>query len=646
MEKSLTIGVAGHAGHGKTSLVRHLVGVLPKAEAWPTISETRLEASTETKFYPLTLPSGLQGSLVDAPGNPAYLKNLVRGLCCVDMAVLVIAADDGVMPQTREHLEILGLSGVKHGLIVISRTDLVDDETVSLAALEALELTENTFLAGVPVLHCSEKSIACITQILEALDKQAQILPARSIHAAFRLSIDQVNQFSGFGTVVTGTVLAGSIRKNDTVLLLPDGRTARARNLQTHGRDADIAYAGRRVGINLHKVPFNSLKKGMVVASPDAMAPSRFLNAEMKILDKESVVLQDRIRIRLFTGTAVTGVMIVLMERKKLSAGETELVQIRPVSPLSACPGDRFLVSLLNENRIIGGGRILETTNVKYRDVWARMTVPRLAVMQCNDLSGFVDVMLDHYPYRAFSSNEIACHTIFSSADTEKVIRRRVSAGELIVFGKTKIIKKKHYEQLTGRVIKVLEKLAGNKLLKLNFHIKEISENLEETVSHEILLDVLEKLCSSGQVVSANGLYQLPVHRVHLGGVHQATLSKLLEFASASWPKPFTAGHFCKVHGSRFNKKTVEKILRHLASQDALVSIDQERFMEPAAIGEIKRRIKTAIEKKGQFSISDCQSVLGYGRTQAISVLEYLDDTGYTKRNGNVRVLAIKDCEQ
>jgi len=642
-EKCINIGVAGHAGHGKTSLVHHLAGVLPKAEDRPAKSKKQLDASTEATYYPLTISPGLQGSLVDVPGNPVYLKNLVRALCHVDMAVLVIGADDGVMPQTREHLKILGISGVKHGFVVISRTDFVDDETVALASLEALELTQDTFLAGAPVLYYSEKNTACIPPILDALEKQAQTIAARSSQAPFRLSVDQVKRFSGFGTVVTGTVLSGSIRKNDPVMLLPDGRTARARHLQIHGRDVDLAYAGRRVGINLHKIPFDSVKKGMVVASPDAMAPARFLNAEMTIPDKVSAVLNDRVRIRLFTGTAVTSAMLILTGQKKLSSGETGLVQIRPASPVAACPGDRFLVSLLNKNGIIGGGRILETTNVKYRDAWARLTVSRLAAMQCNDPSGFVDVMLDHYPYRAFSEEDMACHTIFSSAVLGKEIRRRVSKGDLIVFGKTGVIKKNHYDQLEGRVVEVLEKLAGDKSLKLRFHIKEISENLGGAVSHDVLLGVLEKMRRNGQIIAANGLYQLPDHHTHLRGDHQASVSKLLEFASTVWPKPFTAGHFCKIHGRRFNKKTVEKILRHLADQNTLIAIDQDRFIEPTAIMEIKQRIKNAIMQKGFFSISDCQTVLGYGRTQAVSVLEYLDDTGFTKRDGNVRVLKAEN---
>lgn len=263
MEKCITIGIAGHVDHGKTSLVRALTGI----DTDRLKEEKQRGLSIEPGIAPLTLPSGESIALMDVPGHSDFLKNTIRGLSSVDLAVLVVAADDGVMPQTLDHLEVLKFLKAQGGFIVLSKTDLVDEETVGLAELEIREIVKDTFLEGKPVLPFSAIDNRGLPDILRSLEKEGKKAQGKSIKAPFRLWIDQVRTFSGFGTVVSGTIQTGVLKQDDLLQLQPTQKETRARFLEVHHQKVGQAVAGQRVGINLHKISVQEVSPGMVLAS-------------------------------------------------------------------------------------------------------------------------------------------------------------------------------------------------------------------------------------------------------------------------------------------------------------------------------------------------------------------------------------------
>ena len=369
MEKHITVGIAGHVDHGKTSLVRALTGI----DTDRLEEEKRRGLSIESGIAPLELDSGTKISLVDVPGHTDFLKNTIRGLSGVDMAVLVVAADDGIMPQTLEHLQILEFFNAKDGFVVLSKVDLVDDEILELAELEISETLEKSFLEGKPVIPFSALDRRGLLDIRRHIEEIAQEIPGKRLELPFRLWIDQVKGFPGYGTVASGTILSGRLYQDDPLQLLPPGIETRVRSLETHHRDASEAGAGQRVGINLHKIPLKDVQRGMVLAEPGTVEATYLLNVDLQVLPGAQKPLKNRQRVRLYLGTSVTSSLAVLMEKEQLEPGERGLVQLRLTKPVGALPGDPFVVCPLNVQTTIAGGKVLEIPPQKYRKGKASM---------------------------------------------------------------------------------------------------------------------------------------------------------------------------------------------------------------------------------------------------------------------------------
>ncbi|MFO7861956.1 MAG: SelB C-terminal domain-containing protein [Desulfosalsimonas sp.] len=635
MNRYFTIGVAGHAGHGKTALVQSLTGM--KSDKVREGKEKN--QSSQCLIAPLQFASGVQAAFVDVPANPSYLKNMVRGLYPVDMAIIAVAADEGVMHQTREHLQIVQCLGIHAGVVVLTKTDLADEEICSLAEMEINDLTENTFFADAPVCRFSTARPDKWGHLLETIESGAKKVPPRQADLPFRLWIDQVKQSAGFGTIVTGTILQGSIRVNETVKIEPEGRQSRVRFMETHGIRTGSAAAGQRVGINLHKIAFQSVKKGMVLTSPETGSVCRFINAETGLWENAGRPVNSRIRMRLFIGTAVVSAMLVFMDTDFLEPGRKCLVQFRLNRPVSCMPGDRFAVSFLNDNRLVGGGRVLAPSDEKFRKAKASSQIACLKALQENDSSGYLGAVLDRYPNTPFSPADLADRSLFPESVFEDEIRRGLGKDKLIRVGDG-VVKRQQYEKLLREVRALFKKPSvGQKSIQPRFHIREVADRLGILAESEVLHHVMARLCAQGHLCLFKGYYQVPAHSVRLSADYKNLASSVMEFANECGLKPFTAGHFNKTHHDQYEKARVEKILRFLVSQNKLIPLEGGKFITPDAVRQIRERMVSFIKEQGKFSIRDCHDVFGYGRSQAVAVLEYLDETGMTKRLENFRVL-------
>ncbi|MBF0497767.1 MAG: selenocysteine-specific translation elongation factor [Deltaproteobacteria bacterium] len=333
MARSITVGIAGHVDHGKTSLVRCLTGVDTDRKQ----EEKARGLSIESGIAPLELRSGKRIALVDVPGHTDFLKNTIRGLSNVDMAILVVAADDGVMPQTREHLEILKFFKVPTGFVALSKADLVDQETLDFATLEIEDVVKNTFLEGKPIISFSSADLRGIDQIRATIDQETAGIDDKDPSSPFRLWIDQVRSITGIGTVISGTILSGMIKEGDELCLLPSGKKTRARSLESHHQKISQAGSGERVGISLNKVSLEDVERGMVLARPDTFIPTQLINAHLRVSQYASKPIKNRQKIRFYLGTSATVATAVLMEESQILPGHGGLVQFRLVDPESSC---------------------------------------------------------------------------------------------------------------------------------------------------------------------------------------------------------------------------------------------------------------------------------------------------------------------
>jgi len=360
--KHIVVGTAGHVDHGKTTLVKALTGIDTERP-----EEKRRGMTIEPGFAPYTLPSGQRIAFIDVPGHERLIKNMIRGIWGIDIVILVVAADDGVMPQTREHLDILNLLGIKQGFVVLSKIDLVDEEVLEMAIEEIKGLTKNTFLEDSPIIPFSVKTGQGKVEIEQTLKTFYEKTLDKDSEGIFYMPIDRVFHRDGFGAIVTGTIASGTVRVGDVVEIYSTGRQVKVRAIQVHHQNADKAQAGERVGLNLRDIELKKIQKGMVVSEADTLRPSYFLNVHFHYLSSQTDPLKNRTRVRFYTGASKTNALIVFMDREVMHPGETAFVQFRLSDKLAPFPFDRFIVRTLSPVATIGGGTIVEVESQKYR---------------------------------------------------------------------------------------------------------------------------------------------------------------------------------------------------------------------------------------------------------------------------------------
>ena len=635
MNKYVTVGIAGHVDHGKTSLVRTLTGI----DTDRLEEEKRRGVSIESGVAPFLSSSGLSIALVDVPGHTDFLKNTIRGLSCVDMAILVVAADDGVMPQTREHLEILDLFGAKTGFVVLSKADMVDSETLELAELEIRELVKGTVFQGKPVIPFSVLDRMGLDDIRSAIESEATQLEAKSVYDPFRLWIDQVSGVAGFGTVVTGTILSGTLRQDDSLVLLPSGVETRARSLETHHKLIEQAHAGQRVGLNLHRVPIEQASRGMLLAAPGLLNPTFLLNVDLKLRNNAKAPIRNRQRVKLYLGTSVTNTLLVLMEKQSLQPGEKGLAQLRLMKPVAAMPRDPFVICPLNLNTVIGGGSVLEIPREKFRVIKAERTLPYLSALKSSDLPSCVRQFFDAHIDQFLVPAELARTSGFSIEETAALLKEKERAGEVLAFREKGFFSKKRYEQLKKELPGILEDILAKDPMKRNAKAEELRRQLSPVLEEEPFQRMLSDLCRDGKLVKIDGGFQVSGVSVSLSP-QQAKLAALcMSYAQKSGFAPFSADTVWRLPGMKYEKQDIEKMLSYLRNEGKLVRLKDGRYIPSQCLDTIKEKVNGVVATNGVFTLDDLRTTLGYGRRIGVIVLEYLDSIGFTSRRGEGRVL-------
>jgi len=634
-EKNISIAIAGHVDHGKTTLVRSLTGV----DTDRLTEEKRRGFSIECGVAALDLPSGERVALVDVPGQTRFLKNTIRGLSCVDMAILVVAADDGVMPQTLDHLDILNLLKVRSGFVVLSKADLVDEETLELAGMEIQEMVKGTFLEEKPIVPFSAVNRRGIADIVRHIALEGEDLGGRPCDAPFRLWIDQLRGLPGFGTVVTGTILSGSVSQDDRLCLLPSGKETRARFLEVHHHRVPKAAAGQRVGINLPRVTVKEVGRGMLLCKPGAFAATSLLNGEIRVRSRAAGPLRNRQRVKLHLGTSITNTMVVLMERERLEPGESGLAQLRLAAPVAALPTDPFVVSLLNVHSVIAGGTVLEIPLEKYRRARAAATIPYLKAIQNGNLKSVMDRFFSDHVRNPVCAPDIARRTGFAVQEIGAEIHRRVMSGEMLSFEGRGFMGKGRYQALKEELVKVVEKVLSGNPFQRAVIPDEIRSRLPHGSDKAMVQGMLTELCQEGRLNHADGAYQIPNVSARLSQEQERTVRLLLQYGRELGLVPFCADMFWKFHNKKFNKNEILRLLDFLCAQDRLIRLRNDRFLTPEALEQIKEGVRRIIRNKGRLTLADMKEIVGYGRTVGVPVLDYLDAIGFTRREGNERVL-------
>jgi len=628
------IGTSGHIDHGKTTLVKALTGV--DTDRWA--EEKKRGITIDLGFAHYEDEQGNQLAFVDVPGHEKFIHNMLAGVAGMDAVLLVVAADEGVMPQTREHLNICNLLKIKTGLVAITRIDLVEDsDMVELCQEEVAELLEGTFLEGKPVIPVSTTSGEGLTELRQALSKLGKQIPAVEIEKPFRLSVDRSFTLKGFGTVVTGTVLSGSLRQDEEVQLFPQQRSVRIRGLQAHSQTVSEVFAGQRAALNLAGITKEEIQRGDQLAKEGSLLTSYMLNASLTLLEDVSAALKNRTRIRLHLGSQEVFGRIVLLEGETLSPGKTTLVQFRLESLVCTRHGDRFIVRSYSPMFTLGGGMVIDPSPSKSRRVLHELS-GRLRRLHDGDENVRSAEVIYLQSVKGVIEAEFSVRSGLSAKQSAKILQLLQSQQQVLCvdpFSK-RYLHVQHVERIGEFLSKVLtihhkkfadrEGMTRSELggkLSLIFTEKEV----------EILLKYMIKL---GKFVQNGQYFSLAEHQPQVSQAQEAGLAHCFELIKAGGFQPYRRTRL--LEELEMNEQEGVAMLKSAVHSKRLVRVADDLYYAPEQTKEILISLRKYLQDNQSITVIQFKELLNISRKHAIDLLEYFDSQHLTIREDNHRV--------
>jgi len=630
----IIVGTAGHIDHGKTSLVRILTGI----DTDRLKEEKERGITIELGFAPLTLPSGLRMGLVDVPGHERFVKNMVAGATGIDLVLLVIAADEGVMPQTREHLDICQLLGVRGGLVALTKTDMVDREWVEMVSEEIREYMSSTFLGNAPIIPFSSVTGEGREDLLEALEKMAADIPPRSGAGIFRLPVDRVFTMKGFGTVVTGTLISGTVSAGEEVTFLPGDKSGRLRGIQVHGELVETSSAGTRTALNIQGLDRDEIHRGQTAVRTGSMKPSLMLDVRMSLLPSAPRPLKNRDRLRFHLYTREVMARAIILDGEQLEPGQEGTVQLRLEGPVVALPGDRFVVRSYSPMTTIGGGGILDPLPGKHR----RNRPPvldQLVRLRSEDPSERIMALLDEASDIGLPALELGIRTGLGTSMAVKLLDELAGKGTVVVsrIGDNVLAySTEAFEKIRSRLIRSVEKFHQANPARSGIGREELRMRVAKQLPDRPYRNLLAALAQQGEIVLEGDTVSLGSHEASLTPQQEtvaARVSNVLKPKGLS--SPFVAELAEELRTPAAELKTV---LNLMADRGDLVRIKDDYFITKAAHESLVEDLEAYFQTKKEMALPDFRQIVNTTRKWMIPLLEYLDRIQFTLRKGDVRI--------
>ena len=635
----IIVGTAGHIDHGKTALIKALTGV--DADRLP--EEKQRGITVDLGFAEMSVGETHFG-FIDVPGHERFVKNMLAGASGIDIVMLVIAADEGVMPQTREHFDICRLLGVKAGIIVLTKSDLVDEETLELAKLDAAELVDESFLEHAPVITVSSRSGSGIEKLKETLVAAAHALPLRNDHLITRLPIDRSFSVKGFGAVVTGTLASGTIAEGDDVELLPSKTKVRIRGIQTHGKPVKTAVAGQRVAVNLGGIDHSKVERGMLLAEPGVLLPTQIFDAEIEVLADAAKPVRSRQRVRVHIGTVEALARVqVLNEAGEIAAGEKDLVQIRLETSVAAVPGERFIIRRYSPQITIAGGIVIDNSAVKHR----RKDLSQVR-KHLNDLSKTkspsekANILINAAGPSGLSFAELRSRTGLRQKLVEHAAETLISAGEA-VNAEGRSVGKAAFETLKAAVESTVGEFHKSDPLAKGISREVLREKLFAFLPNEIFQSVLTALESAGTIAIDRESIRLSLYQATLSPAETALKAKILEaYQTAGLEVPKVEDILNgSITGTAFTRNDARKFFQLFLDSGEIVKVTKDFYFLKSEIAKLVEKLKQFAAASGDPSIdmAKFKELAGVSRKYAVPLAEYFDRERVTVRRGDKRII-------
>jgi selenocysteine-specific elongation factor len=632
--KQIILGTAGHIDHGKTALVRALTGI----DTDRLKEEKERGITIELGFAYLDLPSGGRIGIVDVPGHERFVKHMVSGAGGIDIVALIIAADEGVMPQTREHLDICTLLGVERGLVVLTKIDLVDQELRELAIEDIKEFTRGTFLETAPIIPVSAVTGEGLGDLITALERLVEQVEERSSAGLFRLPIDRVFTMKGFGTVITGTLVSGQVKTGEVVEILPRGTVAKVRGIQVHNEKVQQGVAGQRIAVNLQGVEKSSVQRGEVVLHPGTAEPTNLLDAEIIHLSHAAGPLRNGVMLRFHTGTSYQMAKIFLLGTNELKPGERGYAQIRLQDPVVAFPKDRFVLRGSSLIQTVGGGIILDAHPQRHK----RFKGDVITLLE--QLKGGVSPLILGFHIkkggtRGMELRKLAGYTNIPPDILAATIQELLTKKKAIKFDKEaeRVIDGELYKHLKDDMITALEKYHAENPLKPGMPKEELKSKLPSEVDGKLFNTLLSDLMGSEAVVQEKDKVRLAGHYIALKGEQQALEAKIEGIMHRSGLTPPSTKELGEQLGT--GEKEVQDILSLLTNEGHVVKLKEGVYFHREPLDELRGRLIAFLKEKGKITTQDFKSLTNASRKYTIPLAEYFDAIKVTVRVGDDRIL-------
>ena len=632
--KQIILGTAGHIDHGKTSLIKAMTGI-----DTDRLKEEKARGITiELGFASLDLPGGQHLGIVDVPGHEKFIKNMVAGATGIDIVVMIIAADEGVMPQTREHMEICMLLGVSHGLVAMTKIDMVDEEWMELALEDIRDFSQGTFLENSPIIPVSSVTGQGIPDLIAALDALAGDIPPRPPSSLFRLPIDRVFTMKGFGTVITGTLVSGKVSVGDTIMIYPSGITSKVRGIQVHNQSAESAEAGMRTAINFQGLDKTTVQRGEVLSKPGALIPSYMVDLSFHYLASNRKPLKNRTLVRLHTGTNEVLGHLVLLEQEELPPGQTAVAQIRLDSPVALVKDDRFVVRSYSPIRTIGGGQVLNPTPQKHKRLKPEI-ISGLQRLTDEDPEEIITYHIEQAGYSGVSYSHLKIMANLGGKQLDTILQHMLSQKIILQTDKENriYVHQSTFETLQQKSAEYLTKYHEINPLKAGMPKEELRSKFPRLSNSKLFNLVLNQMIKSKQIVQEENTVRLESHRVSLG-VDQADVRKkiLTAYRQGKLQPPYFRE---VVKTLDADPQRTKEVLMHLVEEGQIVKTKEDLYFHADAVNELKTRLVDFLKSHGEITTPQFKEMTGASRKYVIPLIEYFDSKHVTLRVGDSRKL-------
>ena len=627
MNNNVIIGTAGHIDHGKTTLIKALSGI----ETDTTQEEKDRGMSINLGFAYFDLPSGKRCGVVDVPGHEKFIKNMLAGVSGINLVLLLVDSREGIMPQTKEHIDILTLLGIENYIIVMTKIDLVEEEYRELVKEDIQEFISGTVLENSPIIEVDSISKKGLDNLLETIDKKTEDIEAKNIEKNARLNIDRSFQVKGFGTVVTGTLTEGVVNVGDELVIYPKGIKTKVRNIQVHSKDVATAYAGQRTAINLANIKFDDVRRGDTLATADSLTKTYMLDAEIKLINDERANLELWDRVRVYIGTEEVMARIVPLGTDLLKAGESSFAQLRLEDEIAVKNYDKFIIRTYSPMITIGGGVILDASPKKHSRFNEEILEKLKVQLEGNTTDLIANYILSHTDY--LNSKENIGKDL--QLPEEEVVDSLAQLLEAEVVYETKLgyIHKKKYESVLEKLKKLL--VDYHNRFKLKVGIPKIEVLSKFKLSQKETLEILDLFIKNNEIRLEGNLVAEKDFVVNYDKkqlVEKERIEKaLLEGGfTPSTIKDLTNGEKPKV-----------EILESLID-NTIVRLDADLVLHADVLKEAIQKVENHFKENEQMGLAEFRDMSGSSRKYSMAILEYMDKIGVTRRLENYRVLVKK----